>query len=190
VPFDIAVVGTSLGGLHALRILLGGLPKRLPLAIAIVQHRGRDPGGELREILQRHSALSIVEPEDKETIAAGTVYIAPAGYHLLVERGAFALSTDVPVWHARPSIDVLFESAADAYTERAIGVILTGSSPDGARGLARIKERGGLAIVENPATAESRVLPDAAIAAAQVDRILPLSEIAPFLASLSHATTR
>jgi two-component system chemotaxis response regulator CheB len=128
--------------------------------------------------------MPVVEPEDKEPVEHGRVYLAPAGYHLLVDGGAFALSTDEPVAYARPSIDVLFESAADVYGERVIGVVLTGSNDDGARGLARIKERGGVAVVQEPATAERPEMPEAAIAAAQPEAVLPLDEIAPFVARL------
>jgi two-component system chemotaxis response regulator CheB len=114
------------------------------------------------------------------------VYIAPAGYHLLVDRGSFALSTDAKVCYARPSIDVLFESAAEAYKERVIGVVLTGASKDGSEGLARIKERGGLAVVQDPKGAEAPTMPEAAIAKVKVDRILPLPEIASYLNLLCH----
>jgi len=139
-------------------------------------------------MVQRHSAVRMREPRDKEAIVPGQVYLAPADYHLLVEPGAFALSTEGPVRHARPSIDVLFESAADAYAQRVIAVILTGTSRDGAQGAARVKERGGFVVVQEPATAEGTRMPEAAIAATAVDQVLPLPEIAPFLASLCHST--
>jgi two-component system, chemotaxis family, protein-glutamate methylesterase/glutaminase len=178
---ELVVVGTSLGGLSALEILLGGLPAELPLAIAVVQHRGLDAQDTLALLLQLHCALPVGEPEDKEPIEKGRVYIAPADYHLLVDRGSFALSTEAKVCYARPSIDVLFESAADAYSDALLGVVLTGASRDGSRGLARIKERGGLAVVQSPATAESAVMPEAAIEATKVDHVLPLTEIAGYL---------
>jgi len=188
--YEIVVIGTSLGGLDALQILLAGLPADFPLPVVVVQHRGGDPGDMLSALLQRHSVVPGGEVEDKEVMVAGRVYLAPAGYHLLVEEGAFALSTEASVSYARPSIDVLFESAADAYGEKVIGVILTGASKDGARGAAKIKECGGLVVVQEPATAKSRVLPDAAIAATAVNRILPLAEIAPFLSTLCHSLRR
>jgi two-component system chemotaxis response regulator CheB len=112
------------------------------------------------------------------------VYLAPPDYHLLVERGSFALSVDERVQNARPSIDVLFESAADAYGEGVIGVILTGANQDGAAGLAKIKERGGVAIVQDPSGAERRTMPDAAIAATVADAVLPLDEIGRFIYGL------
>lgn len=178
---DLVVIGTSLGGLSALEILLGGLPREFPLPIAVVQHRGIESDDTLMLLLQVHSALAVLEPDDKDPIERGRVYIAPAGYHLLVDRGSFALSTDAKVCYARPSIDVLFESAAESYKERVIGIVLTGASRDGSEGLARIKERGGLAVVQDPKGAEAPTMPEAAIARVKVDRILPLPEIAPFL---------
>jgi two-component system, chemotaxis family, protein-glutamate methylesterase/glutaminase len=180
----IVVVGASLGGLRALGILLSGLPENFPLPVAIVQHRSSDWENTLTPLLQRHSALPVGEAEDKEVIRAGHVYLSPANYHLLVEEGNFALSTDAAIAYARPSIDVLFESAADTYEEGVIGVLLTGANTDGAQGLAKIKERGGLSIVQEPSTAESNIMPKAAMAASVIDRVLPLSEIAPFLVNL------
>jgi two-component system, chemotaxis family, protein-glutamate methylesterase/glutaminase len=181
----IVVVGISLGGLKALAVLLRGLPPDFMLPVAIVQHRHKDSDRSLDTFLQEYCALPISEVEDKVPIRPGHVYLAPADYHLLVERDGFALSTEAPVWYARPSIDVLFESAADAYGAFAVGVIMTGASQDGALGLAAIKARGGLAVVQEPATAECRVMPDAAIAATTVDCILPLEEIAPFLGKIA-----
>lgn len=183
---ELVVVGTSLGGLSALEILLSGLPKEFPLPIAIVQHRLAQSDETLGLLLQVHCALPVGEPDDKEPIEPGRVYLAPPDYHLLVDRGSFALSTEGRVCYARPSIDVLFESAAIAYSERVIGVILTGASKDGSQGLARVKERGGMAVVQAPATAESATMPEAAIAATKVDRILPLPEIAGFLNLCCH----
>ena len=139
--FALVVVGASLGGLHALEILLAGLPAHFPLPVVIGQHRREDADGALCMALRRRSALPVGEAEDKEAIVPGRVYVAPAGYHLLVEEGRFALSTEAPVAYARPSIDVLFESAADVYEAGVIGVILTGASKDGSHGAARIRGR-------------------------------------------------
>lgn len=180
----IIVVGTSLGGLRALGTLLSGLPEDFPLPVAIVQHRSSDLDNTLTPILQRYSALPVGEAEDKEVIRAGHVYLSPANYHLLVEEGNFALSTDAAITYARPSIDALFESAADTYEEGVIGVLLTGANTDGAQGLARIKEHGGLSVVQEPSTAESSIMPKAAMAESVIDWVLPLSEIAPFLVNL------
>ena len=183
--FELIVIGTSWGGLQAIEILLSGLPKDFPLAIAIAQHRQRNAGDLLCDLLQRHSVLPVLEVEDKVAIAPGHVYLAPADYHLLVEPGNFALSIEAPVLYSRPSIDLLFESAADAYTDRAIGVILTGANKDGSQGLATLKRRGGLAIVQEPSEAESSSMPTAAIAATQVDYILPLTKISSCLINLA-----
>ncbi|HWL88492.1 MAG TPA: chemotaxis protein CheB, partial [Polyangiaceae bacterium] len=136
------------------------------------------------QLLQRHSPMRVAEAEDKEPITRGRVYIAPADYHLLVDGRALALSTDLPVRFSRPSIDVLFESAADAFRHRLIGIVLTGKNHDGARGLSRIKDRGGLTIVQDPASAEGRAMPEGAIAQSRVDRVLALDAIGPFLAQL------
>lgn len=181
----IVVVGASTGGLKALQALLSSLPAEFPLPIVIVQHRSTDSDSGLSEFLSQASTLRVKEPEDKESIEPGKVYLASRDYHLLVENGSFALSTDSPVAYARPSIDVLFESAADEYEDGAIGVILTGANRDGARGLHKIKARGGLTIVENPASATCSEMPEAAIAMTSVDWILPLQEIGPRLAQLS-----
>jgi two-component system, chemotaxis family, protein-glutamate methylesterase/glutaminase len=183
------VIGASWGGLDALRRLLRNLPDELDVPIAIAQHRAAgslDRG--LETILQRETARRVREVEDKEPIERSHVYLAPPDYHLLVERGSFALSVDERVQYARPSIDVLFESAADAYGESVIGVILTGANEDGAAGVRRIVDRGGVAIVQDPETAARRTMPDAALAAAAAT-VLPLEEIAPHIASVCFAGT-
>jgi two-component system chemotaxis response regulator CheB len=188
--YEIIVIGVSLGGLRALAVLLASLPSAFPLPIVVAQHRHADSDQSLTAFLQQYSALAIHEVEDKQEILPGCVYLAPPDYHLLVEAGSFALSTEAPVIHARPSIDVLFESAADSYGQRVIGVILTGASDDGARGLAKIKRGGGLTLVQEPASAESAVMPAAAIAASEVDQILPLEQITPFLVNLCCLPSR
>lgn len=182
--FEIVVIGVSLGGRHALEVVLPALPKDFPLPVALVQHRGSGSDATLVAQLQKHSALPVAEPEDKEAIRRGQVYLAPADYHLLVEGGHFALSTDAPVWYARPSINVLFESAAAAYGEAVIGVLLTGANQDGVQGLAAIKRSGGMAVVQDPETAQAPEMAKAAIAAAAVDTVLPLEGIGPFLADI------
>lgn len=187
--YEIIVVGTSTGGLKALQILLSGLSAEFPLPIAIVQHRGQDSDSALCEFLSQSSNLPVSEPEDKEPLLRGHAYLAPRDYHMLIENGSFALTTDRPVAYARPSIDVLFESAADEYQERAIGVILTGANQDGTHGLWKIKSRGGLALVEDPASAACREMPQAAIAQTEVDQVLPLQEIAPCLEKLTNPMT-
>ncbi len=188
--FEIVVIGASHGGLLALQILLSDLSPEFPLPVVIVQHRKKDGDDGLCEYLKKRSRLPLIEPDDKEKVEPGRVYLAPRDYHLLIEESIFALSTESPVAFARPSVDVLFESAADIYRDRIVGVILTGANRDGAKGLAKIKALGGLAVVQEPESAESRAMPDAAIAATPVDRILPLAEIAPFLNKLCHPVQR
>lgn len=187
---QLVVMGTSLGGMQALEVILHGLMPDFPLPIAIVQHRGPDWGvqSELTRLLQLHCALPLSEAGDKDPIRPGCVYLAPSDYHLLVEEGRFALSVDARVSHARPSIDVLFESAADVYREALLAVVLTGASADGAAGARRVRERGGSVVAQDPATAEAPVMPTAAIATGAVERVLPLHEIAPYLhvASVTH----
>ncbi|MEA5582563.1 chemotaxis protein CheB [Nodularia harveyana UHCC-0300] len=183
---EFIVIGTSLGGLSALQILLGNLPANFNLPIAIVQHRHKNSGSILPTLLQAQSVLPIQEVEDKDEILPGKVYLAPADYHLLIEPGYFALSTDEPVSYARPSIDVLFESAADIYAEGLIGVILTGANQDGTAGLKKVKAQGGMTIVQEPNTAESAIMPASAISAVKVDSILPLAEIPNLLVKLSQ----
>jgi two-component system chemotaxis response regulator CheB len=188
--FEIVVIGASYGGLSALQTILPEFSPEFPLPLVIVQHRRKDADDGLCEFLRKRSRLPLSEPNDKEPVEPGHVYLAPSDYHLLIERSIFTLSTESPVGYARPSIDVLFESAADVYHERIIGVILTGANRDGARGLSRIKSLGGLTVVQDPLDAESRMMPEAAIEATKVDRILPLSEIAPFLNKLCHPISR
>jgi two-component system chemotaxis response regulator CheB len=184
--YELMVIGTSVGGLQALIALLGELPPTFPLPIVIVQHRSADVKSGIREILQSHTELVIVEADDKDAVEPGRVYLAPADYHVLVESDrTLALSTEGPVHYARPSIDVLFESAADAYREGVIGVVLTGASADGAKGALRIKQCGGCVVVQDPATAESSVLPAAAIAAGVADEIVPLERMARTLRQLA-----
>lgn len=183
--YELIAIGASWGGLQALSRLLAGIPVEVGQPIVVAQHRSPSSlDGGLTSLLQKHTTRVVREAEDKTRIAPGCVYLAPPDYHLLVEPGSLALSTDAAVQFARPSIDVLFESAADAYGSRAIGIVLTGASADGAAGLARIKERGGVAIVQDPESSERRHMPDAAIAATRADAVLPVEEIGAFLAEL------
>ena len=184
---EIVAVGTSTGGLKALQTLLSGLSADFPLPVVIVQHRGSASEDGLCEFLAQSSSLPVAEPEDKEPVMPGHVYLAPRDYHLLIENGSFALSVDHAVAYARPSIDVLFECAADEYRDKAIGVILTGANNDGARGLAKISSQGGVTVVENPETAASHEMPRAALAHIKADWILPLEEIAPCLNNMVSA---
>jgi two-component system, chemotaxis family, protein-glutamate methylesterase/glutaminase len=179
------VMGTSLGGLSALRLLLGALPADFPAAVAIVQHRRPDNFSTLAELLGAASSLPVREPVDGETVSPGVVFLAPPGYHLLVEPGSFRLSVDGPVSWARPSIDVLFESAAESYRRRLAAVLLTGSSEDGAAGIQEVARRGGLTVVEDPDSAHSPVSPAAALARTNVHHVLPLPGIAGLLRTLA-----
>jgi two-component system, chemotaxis family, protein-glutamate methylesterase/glutaminase len=186
-PPSLIVMGTSLGGLGALREILGALPEDFSIPVALVQHRGREPDETLTTLLQISSRLRVCEPEDKEAIMAGRIYVAPADYHLLVECGTFALSTEGRVNHSRPAIDVLFESAAQAYGRGVVGVVLTGASNDGTEGARHIKKQGGLVIVQDPKTAEAPLMPQSAAAVPGVDRVLPVTEIGPYLVALAEA---
>ncbi len=182
---DLIVIGTSLGGLNALTIILGKLPKRIGVPVVVVQHRSSGQDATLATLLSRNSALDVVDAEDKMMLMPGRAYLAPPDYHLLIEtRGLLALSTDPPVRSARPSIDVLFESAADAYGKHVAGVVLTGASADGADGLRAIKTKGGTAVIEDPHTAECGTMPSAALAAIPVAAVLPVQRIADYLAAL------
>jgi two-component system chemotaxis response regulator CheB len=173
----IVVVGTSLGGLNALSVLLAGLPGDFPLPIAIVQHRSRDADSGLVELLQRQSRLPVVEAEDKTAIETGRVYLAPPDYHLLIGGEQFSLSIEAPVSHARPSIDVLFDSAASSFGSGVIAVVLTGASADGALGAAIVKSKGGRVIVQDPKEAESPVMPLAVISRNAAHAVLLLHAI-------------
>jgi two-component system chemotaxis response regulator CheB len=185
VRYDLIAVGGSWGGLEATGMLLEAIPGEVEQPIVIALHRAADSRrGLLESLLADHTSRTVAEPGDKDPIAPGHVYVAPPDYHLLVESGRFALSVEARVQYARPSIDVLLESVAQDYRDRAIGIVLTGANADGAAGLAAIKRNGGVAIVEDPQTAAMRTMPDAALAAAEADAVLPVHEIGPFLYGL------
>jgi two-component system chemotaxis response regulator CheB len=183
----LVVLGASLGGLDALRTMLAALSTSFPWPLVIAQHRSsEDVSDMLPLMLQRTCPLPVREVEDKDPILGGHVYIAPPDYHLLIEQGAFALSTEAKVSYARPSIDVLFDSAAAAYGARVVAVVLTGASADGAQGAARVKAAGGMLLVQDPATAESPTMPLAAIAAAAADAVLPIEALGAYLDRLAE----
>jgi two-component system chemotaxis response regulator CheB len=184
VAYEIVVVGTSWGGLAALRTLITGLPISYNIPLAIVQHRHRDSDTLLARFLQEHSRLRVCEVEDKQPIEAGHVFIAPANYHMLVEHGNFSLSTEAPVRFSRPSIDAALASAAEAYGYRAVGIVLTGANADGAEGCRRLADTGGMVVIQDPATAEAKTMPVAALEAVPTARVLPLERIALFLGTL------
>jgi two-component system chemotaxis response regulator CheB len=181
----LVAIGASWGGLDALRDILRDLPAELDAAVVIAQHRSPDSHPTaFCDLLGAVTRLKVREASDKDAVRPGTAYIAAPDYHLLVDPGSVSLSTDEPVLHARPSIDVLFETAAESYRDRCIGVILTGSNDDGARGLARVVELGGTAIVQDPETAQRDGMPRAALRAAPTARVTPVAEIAPLLVDL------
>lgn len=180
----IVAIGASLGGLAALQAILPQLPATLGVSIVIVQHRRPDPNSHLVQLLSYSCALRVCEPEDKTKLETGVVYVAPGDYHLLVERGSLALSVDPPVSFARPSIDVLFESVADAYGPEAVAVMLTSSNHDGAAGAAAVKRAGGRVLVQNPRTAEAPAGPQSVLEATRVDQVLEVAEIPKALVKL------
>lgn len=188
-PYDLAIVGASWGGLHALTALVRALPEDFALPLAIIQHRSRDAGALLGELLQDHTSHPVREAEDKEPFCPGCIYVAPPDYHLLIERDHFGLSLEEAVRYSRPSIDVAFASAAETCGARVVGVVLTGANADGAEGLQRIIARGGLGFIQRPDEAECPIMPEAAIKASPKASVLSIAEIASRLASLKAALT-
>ncbi len=176
--YEAVVLGVSAGGLEVLSNLLPVLPANLPMALIVVQHRPPDSSNFLIEYFAERCSMRVVEANEKELVRSGSIYFAPAAYHLLVERDkTFSLSVDEKVNFSRPSIDILFETAALAYGTRLIGVVLTGANRDGAIGLQTIKRHGGVTVVQDPDTADTAFMPQAAIDAGPVDYILELAEI-------------
>jgi two-component system, chemotaxis family, protein-glutamate methylesterase/glutaminase len=189
--YEIVVVGVSAGGLEALSLIVPSLPADFSLAMIVVQHMHKKSDNFLSNYINSNSALRVKEAMDKEPILPGTVYIAPANYHLLIEEDkTLSLSTESRINWSRPSIDLLFESAADVYDEKLIGLILTGANEDGSNGLKKIKDFGGLTIVQDPEAALSDFMPRAAIRATKPDHVLKLEEISPFLSNINKSTTR
>ena len=183
--YEAIVIGTSSGGINALKFLFSALPIDFSIPIIIVQHISPRSDNQWIKLLNINSKLYLKEADEKEKIEHGKVYIAPPNYHLIIERNkTFSLTIDERVNYSRPSIDVLFESAAEAYKNKLIGVILTGSNNDGTNGIKRIQECGGLIIAQDPETAESSYMPASAIATNQPDYILSLEEITALLIKL------
>ena len=181
----LVVVGGSWGGATALRTLLGALPDDFTLPMVVALHRSPSSSEEYLNIsLARVTTLEVVEAHDKLDIEPRHVYVAPPDYHLYVEGEHLALSVDAPVRFSRPSIDVLFESAADSCADQLVAVLLSGANDDGARGMVAIKRRGGRTFVQDPSTTERPEMPNAAIATGAVDRVLPIPAIAAALAAL------
>ena len=183
--YAITVIGTSWGGLAALRELVSCLPPDLRVPVVMIQHRHRMSDDALPRLLQDRTPLNVCEVEDKMPMECGAVYVAPADYHLLIEPEYFELSVEEPIRYSRPSIDLTFFSASDVFGPRAIGVVLTGANADGSAGLQRIAERGGAALVQEPVTAESPAMPAAALKAVPTARVLTLSAIGGAVAELA-----
>ncbi|MBC8548236.1 MAG: chemotaxis protein CheB [Candidatus Brocadiales bacterium] len=183
--YKVIVIGVSTGGSKALKAILSVLPSEFALTVIIVMHRHKDTDGYLELSLDNECKMHVKQADEKEEIKAGVVYVAPPNYHLLIEDdGTFSMSVEGAVNYARPSVDVVFESAAEVYGKGLIGVILTGANKDGSLGLKKIKALGGLAIVQTPETSEAAEMPRAAIAAVKPDYVLPLDEIGPLLRKL------
>jgi len=183
--YKAVVIGTSSGGLAALSTVLAPLPKDFPLPLLIVQHLSPESDNFLIQHLNRNSRLHVKEADDKDVPAKGWVYVAPPNYHMLMEEEGFlSLAVSPPEHYSRPSIDVLFETAADAYTSGLIGIILTGANEDGTKGAIRIKKRKGLVIAQSPETADAATMPRSVINSKSVDIILPLDQIGKYLNNL------
>lgn len=181
-PSRLVVIGTSAGGMEALQVVFSTLPERLRAPIVVVQHLPADAMIQPSLVFGNSTKRKLVEIEDKMPVEDGIIYFAPPGYHTLIEEdGTFALSMDPPVNFSRPSIDVLFESAARAFGGAVTGVVMTGANHDGAAGLAAIKDAGGRAVVQDPATAMASSMPKEAVARAKPDAVVPLKEIASAL---------
>ncbi len=179
------VIGTSAGGLYALISVFAKLPEDYPFPIAVVQHRSKEHNELLEEVLQIKCKIKIKQADEKETLKGGCVYIAPPDYHLLIEKDStLTLSSDPQVLYSRPSIDVLFESAAVVFREKLTGIILTGANSDGAAGIKEISMNGGVTIAQDPGEAEFPYMPEAAIATRKVMHIWSLQKIYLYLVSL------
>ncbi len=179
------VIGASAGGVEALSVLLPALPVGTAQPFFIVLHLPRDRPSVLVEVFRPRCALYVEEAEDKIPVQPGTIYFAPADYHLLVDKGPqLALSTDEPIHFSRPSIDVLFESAADRYRDRLLGIILTGANEDGTNGLAAVHRAGGVTVVQDPGSAQSPFMAESALSRTPVNYVLSLAGIAALLTTL------
>jgi len=189
--YDLVVLGSSWGGLAAQQVILRALPAGFAAPVVIAQHRSaRSDDTLLAMLLDSTTGLTVRDAEDKDALTPGVVLIAPPDYHLLIEPGMVALSCDAPVAFSRPSIDVAFESAADAYGDRVVAVVLTGANADGAAGLAAVRRRGGLTIVQDPATAERPEMPLAALRAVPDALVVALDELGPRLVSTVGTAAR
>jgi len=184
---DAIAIGTSAGGVEALSRLLPALPQGSPVAVFVVLHLPRERPSLLVDIFAPKCGMVVCEASDKEPVEAGTIYFAPPDYHLLVDEGPhLALSSDELVNFSRPAIDVLFESAADEYGERLLGIVLTGGNQDGAAGLQAIRAAGGMTVVQQPQSAQVPYMPEMALQQGEVDYVLTLEQIAALLRTLQE----
>ncbi len=184
-PCAVIVIGGSAGALDALAELVGALPADCAVPVVVVLHVRPDRPSLLESVLAGRGRLAVREAEDKAPLSARTIHVAPPNYHLLLERrGCLSLSVDPPQRFSRPSIDVTFESAADAFGDGVVAVLLSGASDDGAQGLARIAAKGGMTMVQDPASAEARTMPEAALAAMKPDHVLAPKQLGAILAEL------
>jgi two-component system chemotaxis response regulator CheB len=187
--FEAIVIGGSAGALEALATLLPDLPVPFPLPIAIVLHLLSGKPSQIASVLALHTRIPVRETDDKQPFTKGTIYVAPPNYHLLLEKDrCLSLSVEEPVHFSRPSIDVLFESAADAYGSRSIAVLLSGANEDGALGISRIARAGGVTIVQDPASATARSMPEAALRLIKPSHVLAMADIGKTLARLARTT--
>lgn len=185
--YEAIVIGVSAGGMNAMKIMFSLLPADFSIPIIIVQHIGARSDGEWIKLLNEKCKLTVKEADEKEKITAGNIYISPPNYHLLVEKDhTFSLTIDERVCYARPSIDVLFETAAEAYKSKLIGIVLTGSNSDGTNGMKRIHDYDGLTIIQDPATAEAAFMPASVQSVVKVDYVLPLEGIVEKLIQLAN----
>jgi two-component system chemotaxis response regulator CheB len=189
--YEAIVIGTSAGGLMALTAILNGLSEDYSIPVIIVQHRAKDSQDLFEDVLQQKCRIRIKQADEKERIEAGFAYTAPPDYHLLIESDkTFSLTTDPPVQFSRPSIDVLFESAAMTFRDKLIGIILTGSNQDGSEGIATIRRLGGLTIAQDPEEAQYSAMPQAAINREGITHVWPVAAIARFLKDCPHEFNR
>jgi two-component system, chemotaxis family, protein-glutamate methylesterase/glutaminase len=187
----VIVIGASAGGLHILTQILSSLQTDYPYPIIVIQHRANDREMTLEHVLQHKCRLRVKQADEKEQLTAGVAFIAPPGYHLLIEQNyTFSLAADSPVKFSIPSIDVTFESAAEVIGDRLIGILLTGASNDGAAGIRAIKSHNGITIVQSPAEAEYPLMPQSAIATGAVDFVWKTNDIKQFLAELASAARK
>jgi two-component system chemotaxis response regulator CheB len=183
---EMIVMGVSAGGLHVMTKLLEDLPPAFPVPIVVVQHRSKDQRTLLEEVLQAKCQIKIRQANEKERPKAGSVYFAPADYHLLLEEdGCFSLSCDQAVNYSRPSIDILFETAADTFGSNVLAILLTGANSDGAKGMLKVKQKGGMTIAQRPASAEFSTMPQAAITANAAKQVKDINEIKLLLLGLA-----